>query len=250
MVTHQPGRAMEAGCTALVVLGPLSGLMFPFLAAWGWSPYGWPGAWILALGYGAAWPVVAIILCKQRPVEEPSSQRSQTAGLLIGLGIAVALAALLRPHAPLVATVLNTLFFVGLGEELFFRGYVQSRLNEAFGRPYQLWSARFGPGMILAALLFGLTHVLNPAPAVKRGPRGEGSIPPWAPATSPGDSPRLNAATATPDGAPGWSFVAASSAVVVTMSRLCSIIGGIRQEPDSRADHAVPLVTPAPGMGP
>lgn len=163
---HQPGRAMEAGCTALAVLGPLSGLMFPFLAARGWSPYGWPGAWILTLGYGAAWPLVAFILRNQRPVEEPSSPRSQTASLLIGLGIVIALAALLRPHAPLVATVLNTLFFVGLGEELFFRGYVQSRLNEAFGRPYRLWGARFGPGMLLAALLFGLTHALNPAQSV------------------------------------------------------------------------------------
>jgi membrane protease YdiL (CAAX protease family) len=51
------------------------------------------------------------------------------------------------------------LFVVGFGEEIRSRGYVQSRLNEAFGRPWEIWGTRFGPGLIIASLLFGLSHI-------------------------------------------------------------------------------------------
>lgn len=49
--------------------------------------------------------------------------------------------------------------FVGFGEEILYRGYMHSRLNEAFGTPYSFAGVAFGWGTILAALLFGLTHV-------------------------------------------------------------------------------------------
>ena len=50
-------------------------------------------------------------------------------------------------------------FFVGFGEEAIFRGYVQSRLNDAFGRPYQFFGIKYGWGLVIASALFGLTHV-------------------------------------------------------------------------------------------
>ncbi len=51
------------------------------------------------------------------------------------------------------------LFAVGLGEEIRSRGYVQSRLNEAFGRPWMIWGTQFGPGLLIASVLFGLPHI-------------------------------------------------------------------------------------------
>jgi len=55
--------------------------------------------------------------------------------------------------------------FVGFAEELFFRGYVQSRLNEAFTRRYWkfLWvEFEWTQGtMITAILFFGLPHLLT-----------------------------------------------------------------------------------------
>jgi membrane protease YdiL (CAAX protease family) len=51
---------------------------------------------------------------------------------------------------------------VGPAEELLFRGYIQSRLNEAFGRPYRFFGVSWGAGIIVASMLFGLWHVLNP----------------------------------------------------------------------------------------
>ena len=80
-----------------------------------------------------------------------------------------------RSFTWVLLAVLWRFFCAGVGEEVFFRGYVQSRLNEAFGRPWRLLGVRFGPGLIGAALLFGLVHVLNPFDYFT----GEGSLAWW-----------------------------------------------------------------------
>jgi membrane protease YdiL (CAAX protease family) len=49
----------------------------------------------------------------------------------------------------------------GFGEEVFFRGYIQSRLNQEFGRPFRIMGVEFGLGLIVSSLLFGFIHVLN-----------------------------------------------------------------------------------------
>ena len=54
------------------------------------------------------------------------------------------------------------LLFLGPGEEFLFRGYIQSRLNAAFGRPFRFWGVPWGWGLVITALMFGLMHVLNP----------------------------------------------------------------------------------------
>ena len=53
------------------------------------------------------------------------------------------------------------ILFLGFGEELLFRGYIQSRLNAVFGRPFQFYGVNWGWGIIIASALFGLMHVLN-----------------------------------------------------------------------------------------
>lgn len=63
----------------------------------------------------------------------------------------------------LVSTIVWQFFFSGFGEEFFFRGYIQSRLNLAFGRPYEWRGIRFGAGLFLTAGIFALTHMLNTA---------------------------------------------------------------------------------------
>jgi membrane protease YdiL (CAAX protease family) len=53
------------------------------------------------------------------------------------------------------------LFFLAFGEELLFRGYIQSRLNVAWGRPFQFFGTNWGWGIVIMSLLFGLMHFLN-----------------------------------------------------------------------------------------
>ena len=58
-------------------------------------------------------------------------------------------------------TALSLFFGSGFGEEIFFRGYIQSRVDQAFGCPFRLLGLDFGPGLLVSSLLFGLVHVLN-----------------------------------------------------------------------------------------
>jgi membrane protease YdiL (CAAX protease family) len=60
------------------------------------------------------------------------------------------------------AGVIFYMFLLGPSEEVLFRGVIQSRLNNAFGRPFTFFGARWGWGAIVTCLLFGLTHVVNP----------------------------------------------------------------------------------------
>jgi len=52
--------------------------------------------------------------------------------------------------------------FICPGEEILFRGYIQSRLNEAFGRSYRFFGVNWGWGLVFTSLLFGFWHVLAP----------------------------------------------------------------------------------------
>ena len=63
----------------------------------------------------------------------------------------------LPPAFPRVA--LEQLLVIGLSEEFFFRGYLQTQLNRWLGRPYKFLGAEWGWGLICTALLFGVCHV-------------------------------------------------------------------------------------------
>jgi uncharacterized protein len=52
------------------------------------------------------------------------------------------------------------LIVVGLPEELFFRGYVQGRLEEALPPTRTVWGAKLGWAWIISAVLFGIGHYL------------------------------------------------------------------------------------------
>jgi len=62
--------------------------------------------------------------------------------------------------------VVQNLFFTALHEEIFYRGYMQSRLNEVFDRPFSFLGTPFGFGLIYANILFAFGHyVITPYPA-------------------------------------------------------------------------------------
>lgn len=71
--------------------------------------------------------------------------------------------------------VVSAVIVAPIAEELFFRGYMQGRLNQAFGRPWRLLGVPFGVGLVVASLAFGLIHALNPLDYF----RLEGSVAWW-----------------------------------------------------------------------
>ncbi|MFT4296787.1 MAG: CPBP family intramembrane metalloprotease [Micropruina sp.] len=163
------GRPAEAGLTALVVVGPASGLAFPLLGMLGWTPFDWAGGLVLAGVYAVSLPLTGLVLRKLRPTSADSltgAQLTVAAGVLAA-GLVAAL--LTADAAPLVSRVLIGLLVVGPGEELVFRGIVQTRLDQAFGRPWRVFGADLGWGWVLASLIFGLAHFLSPVGAGQGG---------------------------------------------------------------------------------
>jgi membrane protease YdiL (CAAX protease family) len=109
--------------------------------------------WVIALA------LMVWLLNRQKPVKSGRANVILTIVLLL-LPIAVALA-MGKLSVVIVSTVVWQFVFSGFGEEFVYRGYYQSRLNQAFGRPVRLFGIQFGAGLIVASLLFGLNHALN-----------------------------------------------------------------------------------------
>lgn len=63
------------------------------------------------------------------------------------------------PAEPLTL-VAYQVFFVAIPEEFFYRGYLQTRLNEAFDRRFLVAGVPFGHGLWIACLLFAFGHSL------------------------------------------------------------------------------------------
>jgi membrane protease YdiL (CAAX protease family) len=57
--------------------------------------------------------------------------------------------------------VLGQLLVIALPEEAFYRGYLQTRLDDAWPPSWRVLGARLGPGWIVAALIFALGHVVT-----------------------------------------------------------------------------------------
>jgi hypothetical protein len=86
-------------------------------------------------------------------------------GLAVLLGLLFApLPVALTFNRPVTHTLLSCLwltFGAGCGEEIFYRGYIQSRINHTFGRPFRFLHVQFGVGLLISSLLFGFLHALN-----------------------------------------------------------------------------------------
>lgn len=133
------------GLTSVWVLVPLAlwTLRGGRVAELGTSVRMTPPSLVLQLGLGAI--LVAIYAAGHIGWEVLEGGRSFSPGLPAGL----------------LSLAGRELFLVALPEELFFRGWMQRRLDGAWGRPWRIASARVGPGLLLQALLFALCHVLD-----------------------------------------------------------------------------------------
>jgi membrane protease YdiL (CAAX protease family) len=57
--------------------------------------------------------------------------------------------------------VLAQFFVIALPEEAFYRGYLQSRLDDAWPARWSVLGARVGPGLVLGAAIFAVGHVVT-----------------------------------------------------------------------------------------
>jgi len=109
--------------------------------------------WIIALA-AMVW-----VLNHHKPVKSGRANLILTILLLLfPIGVALAMRKL---NMVIVSTVIWQFVLSGFGEEFIYRGYFQSRLNQAFGRPMCLFGIQFGAGLFIASFLFGLLHIFN-----------------------------------------------------------------------------------------
>lgn len=116
------------------------------------------GGLIISIADVFAIALMIWLLKKQKPVASGKSNLI-IMGLLLLFPLLVGLA-MKRLTLIVVSTILWQ-FFSGFGEEFVFRGYFQSRLNQAFGRPMHMFGIQFGAGLIVSSLLFGFFHAFN-----------------------------------------------------------------------------------------
>lgn len=118
---------------------------------------------LLASCMAIASSLLLLLMLSRRRAALAATPPTASIPALLVLWSLPALAALLfhRPFGHMVGVLGWMIVGAGLGEEIFFRGYVQTRLDLAFGRPVAFAGVRFGMGLIVSSMLFGLVHALN-----------------------------------------------------------------------------------------
>lgn len=115
----------------------------------------WKGVLILVIVQVALLFVVGLVLKRK-----PTLGGGTALAALPPVGFAAGLVAKATLGNALSA-LLFYVFFLGLGEELLFRGYILSRLDIAFGKPFRFFGVPWGWGAVMSSALFGLMHALN-----------------------------------------------------------------------------------------
>ena len=115
----------------------------------------------------ATWAVLKLLARRGASVEEARlSRKLVVPNTVLLLGILLAPILFAAWQGRVINKELLTVAWIvigsAIGEEVFFRGYVQSRLNGVFGKPWKLVGVEYGPGLLLAAMLFGFVHLLGP----------------------------------------------------------------------------------------
>jgi membrane protease YdiL (CAAX protease family) len=155
--------SLDIGLTGYVARFVPVGVVFAVVLL-GQSYRSWLGGAIVFVAEIAGIWLLLTLLARQE-ANDPSGRqrRSKTRNNLILLGglllFPIVLGGLLnRSPLTVASTVCWQLIISGFGEEIRYRGYYQSRVNQEFGKPYRIAGICFGPGLIVSSILFGLIH--------------------------------------------------------------------------------------------
>jgi membrane protease YdiL (CAAX protease family) len=67
------------------------------------------------------------------------------------------------PEPPLLGFVLTQIVGIAVPEEMFYRGYVQTAIDDATEWRAQLFGTTIGPGIVIASIIFALGHLATAA---------------------------------------------------------------------------------------
>lgn len=155
-------RALKVGGKSFNVMMPVTFLSFPVVGALGYSFYGWAGGLIIAGVHLLAIPCLLLLFKNEDTLREAGFSAKDLLRILAVCIIAGILVFGLKFIHPNISGIITALVFIGFAEEFMFRGYIQGRLNQVFGEAHRIMNFSFGWGLIIAAFMFGLMHVLSP----------------------------------------------------------------------------------------
>ena len=155
--------SFKLALTAYAVGGP-AGITFLLIGLLGWGFAGWPGSLALSVVYLVVFYYVPKVTRRLPTRDEIIIPNQRIKVFVLFSLLTVAIAYFTYAYVPVISKILYYLFIVGLGEELFFRGYVQSSFNRYFGKPFNIGNVKFGYGLFISAVLFGLSHALVTVP--------------------------------------------------------------------------------------
>jgi membrane protease YdiL (CAAX protease family) len=155
-------QALEAAGKSMAVMMPATFLSFPVIQTLGFNFLEWKGALIIAGWHALAIPALVFVYRNTKSPETSIFSKKEVLLTLFVFVVSPFIVWGLQFVHEKAAGVFSALIFIGLSEEFLFRGYIQTRLNQVFEKPFALFSFNFGWGIILASLLFALMHVLSP----------------------------------------------------------------------------------------
>lgn len=155
-------KAWHSCGKSLSVMMPITALSFPVIQALGYSFKDWIGASVIGFWHLVAFLLLCRVFKKQQQDDDVFPARRDLIRIISLFSFSVIITGVLHSIHTKAAQIFIALIFVGQAEEFIFRGYFQTRLNQAFGKSYSLFGYSFGWGLISASLLFGLMHSLSP----------------------------------------------------------------------------------------
>lgn len=117
----------------------------------------WWGALIVTLLIiAAAWLILKLY---QKINPDYQVKTSDRIILIFGVVIGMIAVTWMTAFITMLRSFMYAFFVSALVEEVMFRGYMQTRLNKAFAKPYEWMGISFGWGLLVPAILFSLWHL-------------------------------------------------------------------------------------------
>lgn len=155
-------NAFRSAGRAMTVMIPVTMFSFPVIQFMGYSFISRTGGLIIAGCHLVAIPLLLLLFRKKPIVQEKAFTIKDCLWILIIPVLSLPIIWGVNTLYPKAAGMLTSLVFVGMAEEFKYRGYIQHRLNMFYGKPFAVLGLRFGWGLILTSLMFGLAHVITP----------------------------------------------------------------------------------------
>ncbi len=155
--------SFKLSLNAYAIGGP-AGITFVLIGILGWGYTDWPGSLLLSAVYLVVFYFVPIFT-RRLPTRNSIDIPNRRFTTFVNFSLTTVVVAYLTYEGlPVISKILYYIFIVGLGEEMLFRGYLQSSFNRYFGKSFSIGDVKFGWGLFLSALLFGLMHALVVVP--------------------------------------------------------------------------------------